>query len=454
VSVDLAEVVLWGTTIGAVHWNRKTECGSFEYTPAFAKSGIELSPLMLPLVKSSPSVPIGSSRVFSYPQLARESFQGLPGMLADSLPDRFGNLLIDQWLTRQGRDQKSFSPVERLCYIGSRGMGALEFKPAIRSTDTQSDQLDIAQLVTLANTAVANRGQLAKSLSASDQLNEAALNQIIQVGTSAGGARAKAVIAWNPETGEIRSGQVAAPPRFTYWLIKFDGVDGNRDKELADPQGFAKIEYAYHLMARAAGIEMADCRLLQENGRNHFMTRRFDRDDQGGKLHMQTLCGMAHLDFNIAGGASYEQAMDVMLQIGLSKGEIIEQFRRMVFNAVARNQDDHTKNIAFLMDRSGQWRLSPGYDITLSYDITFSYNPQGAWTQSHQMTINGKRDHFDGNDFRSVGDRFRISKASQREVFSSVRQSIEKWPDFAEEAGVDIEDIRAIQGFFRHDLIC
>ena len=297
----VAEVQLWGTRIGAVSLPEGETRAKFQYSDDFLVSGIELSPLVMPL----------SSRVYSFPSLSRETFHGLPGLLADSLPDRFGNALIDSWLTRQGRSSESFSAVERLCYTGKRGMGALEFLPSTGPETRQSQLLDVDQLVSLASQILAEREALHVVL-ADDQSDKSALSQILRVGTSAGGARAKAVIAWNPGTNEVRSGQTQAPPGFEYWLIKFDGVESNRDKDLDDPKGFGAIEYAYHLMAAAAGITMAECRLLEENGRRHFMTKRFDRKPDGQKLHMQSLGALAHFDYNTAGAHGYEQAFSAI----------------------------------------------------------------------------------------------------------------------------------------------
>ena len=356
---------------------------AFQYDPAFARSGIELSPLTMPL----------SERVYEFPALPRGTFHGLPGLLADSLPDKFGNALIDAWLATQGRTPESFGAVERLCYTGTRGMGALEFAPGLGPRPRKATRIEIDALVQLASDVLTHRNELQANFSG--PARQKALNDILRVGTSAGGARAKAVIAWNRETNEVRSGQIAAGDGFDYWLLKFDGVAGNKDKELEDPKGYGAIEYAYYLMARAAGISMSECRLLEENGRRHFMTRRFDRLSGGEKLHMQSLCALAHFDFNQAGAYAYEQAMLTIRQLSLPMAAVEEQFRRMVFNIVARNQDDHVKNIAFLMDKQGRWSLAP------AFDMTYSYNPSGSWTAAHQMTLNGKRDGFTLEDFEA-----------------------------------------------------
>lgn len=422
--VEIADVVLWGRTIGAVAWDRARAVGAFQYTAEFRGSGIAVAPLTMPL----------GPAVYAFPELAPASFHGLPGLLADSLPDKFGHLLIDQWLARAGRTPASFSPIERLCYLGTRGMGALEFRPALRRGKEASAPVQIDALVELAGAVLAERAGLAGHLddAAGDgRSTSEALRDILRVGTSAGGARAKAIVAWNEATGEVRSGQVKAPPGFGYWLLKFDGVDHNRDKELADPKGYGRIEYAYHLMARAAGITMSECRLLEENGRAHFMTRRFDRTDEGGKRFMQSLCGVAHYDFNQAGAYSYEQALTVAQQLGLELSALRELYRRMVFNVMARNQDDHTKNIAFLMDRAGRWSLAP------AFDVTFAYNPAGEWTSRHQMTINGKRDDFTAEDLLAVAHRFRLGKpAAIRAVWAEIDAALARWPEFAAAAAV------------------
>jgi len=342
--MTLAEVQLWGRTIGAVSLEDGNNFAAFQYDPTFARSGIEISPITMPL----------REQLYVFPDLPPITFHGLPGLLADSLPDRFGNALIDTWLATQGRTPESFNAVERLCYIGGRGMGALEFAPALGPKPQRAKKIAIDALVKLASEVLSHRKNLKTTFAGASRKN--ALNDILRVGTSAGGARAKAVIAWNRETDEVRSGQVAAGKGFDYWLLKFDGVAGNKDKELEDPKGYGAIEYAYYLMAKAAGVTMSECRLLEENGRRHFMAKRFDRLEGGEKLHMQSLCALAHFDFNHAGAYAYEQALMVIRQLNLPMATVEEQFRRMAFNIIARNQDDHVKNIAFLMDKTGRWR--------------------------------------------------------------------------------------------------
>lgn len=417
----IAEVRLWGRTIGAVSLAPGSDVASFQYAPAFAASGIEIAPLVMPL----------SEQVYTFPALAYESFHGLPGLLADSLPDRFGNALIDAWLATQARTPASFSAVERLCYMGARGMGALEFLPALGPKPGKATRIEIDALVELASMVLTHRSDLHASFGATGRGQ--ALTDILRVGTSAGGARAKAVIAWNRATNEVRAGQVAAPPGFEYWLLKFDGVAGNKDKELEDPQGYGAIEYAYYLMAKAAGVSMSECRLLEENKRRHFMTRRFDRLSDGGKLHMQTLGALAHFDFNRAGAYAYEQALLTIRQLGLPLTAVEEQFRRMVFNIVARNQDDHVKNIAFLMNQQGEWSLAP------AFDVTYSYNPAGLWTATHQMTLNGKRDNFTRDDFEQCAKAALLKRGRAVKIIDEVQTAVRNWQTFAAEANVTPE---------------
>ena len=417
----IATVRLWGRTIGAVSLTAERDVAAFQYDPAFAASGIELAPLVMPL----------RERVYEFPALPRESFHGLPGLLADSLPDKFGNALINAWLATQGRSAASFSAVERLCYTGARGMGALEFVPALGPKPRKASKIEIDALVQLASEVLSHRNALQATFAGAAR--EKALKEILQVGTSAGGARAKAVIAWNRETHEVRSGQLAAGDGFEYWLLKFDGVAGNQDKEVQDPKGYGAIEYAYHLMARAAGITMSECRLLEENGRRHFMTRRFDRLAGGEKLHMQSLGALGHFDFNQAGAYAYEQALLTIRQLELPMAAVEEQFRRMAFNLVARNQDDHVKNIAFLMDKQGQWSLAP------AFDVTYSCSSAGAWTATHQMTMNGKRDNFTRRDFEACAKNALMKRGRAATILREVRAAVECWPEFAAVASVPDE---------------
>ncbi len=427
-----AKVLLWGKEIGAVSWDKQREYAYFEYTSEFQSSGIQISPLQMPL----------SSTIYSFPALAPATFHGLPGLLADSLPDKFGNALIDVWLATTGREKDSFNSVERLCYIGNRGMGALEFEPAISRFSTRSQKLDVAELVKLASEILTQRTNFRIPLDIAGSKAEA-IESILRVGTSAGGARAKALIAWNQVTNEIRSGQIAAGSGFSYWLFKFDGVSNNRDHELADPLGFGVIEYSYYLMAQEAQINMTQCRVFQESNRHHFMTERFDREPDGSKIHLQSLTGLAHFDFNQSAAYSYEQALQVMTRLGLGAEALLQQFRRICFNIVARNQDDHVKNIAFLMDRTGSWTLAP------AFDITYSFNPKGDWTSKHQMSMNGKRDNFVLDDFIACGAKAHLRRAKVIQVLEQVMDSVRKWPDIATKAGVAEDRTVAIQNTHR-----
>jgi serine/threonine-protein kinase HipA len=425
--VTVATVRLWGTRIGAVSLPGDERVASFEYDPTFAAAGIELSPLRMPVT---------AGRIYRFPELAKSSFNGLPGLVADSLPDRFGNALIDAWLASQDRAPESFDAVERLCYTGRRGMGALEFEPAAGPDPAIDDELDVAALVELAGDVLAQRGDLTASLAAPSRRR--AMQEILRVGTSAGGARPKALIAWNPQTEEVRSGQIDAPDDFEYWILKFDGVE-DRSRDLGRSKGYGAIEWAYSELARDAGIEMTSCRLLEEGDRRHFMTRRFDRSADGDKIHMQSLAALGHLDFELGEAHSYEQSFQVIRRLGLSAEAAEEQFRRMVFNVVGRNQDDHVKNVAFLMDRRGEWSLSP------AFDLVYSFNPQGRWTAVHQMSINGKRDDFTVADLRQVASAAGLKRGAATRILADVTAAVEQWPKVAAGAGIDDETIRAIR---------
>lgn len=424
--VDTAVVSLWGQVVGAVSWLEERGYAVFEYEPAFLQKGLDIAPLHMSLDQARQG-----DGIFAFPALNKTTFHGLPGLLADALPDKFGNSIIDAWLARQGRDAVGFSPVERLCYTGKRAMGALEFAPATLDRYDRAVPVEIGELVGLAQHVMRERKGLAAHLGASEPENAAAILDILRVGTSAGGARPKAVIALDAQ-GHVLSGQAEAPPGYDYWILKFDGVT---DLELGEPRGYGRIEYAYHRMAQAAGIEMSECRLLEENGRAHFMTKRFDRVD-GNKLHLQSLCGLAHYDFNQAGAYSYEQSFTVMRRLRLSKAEAIQHYRRMVFNIIARNQDDHTKNLAFLMGADGKWRLSP------AFDVIYSHNPHGKWTNQHQMSVNGKRDHFTLDDLITVGES--ISLPKPQALIDEVMQAVARWPEFAAQAGVNPTQIEEI----------
>jgi serine/threonine-protein kinase HipA len=419
--IDVATVNLWGERVGAVSWDHTSHLATFEYYPEYIKSGFPLSPITVPLQEGAR---------YTFRALSQETYSGLPGLLADSLPDKYGNALIDQWLAANGRAREDFSSVERLCYMGTRGMGALEFSPAIRREVGRSVSIEMSSLVELAQRALSDK----ENLQTNFQNDTKSLNTIIQVGTSAGGARAKAVIGWNPTTSDVRSGQVDLPAGYEHWLLKFDGVSQDI---LGDPQGFGRIEYVYYQMATMAGINMSPCRLLEENGRAHFMTKRFDRDHEEGKYHMQSLCALAHYDYNMAGAYSYEQAMQVILTLRLGVKTLTEFFRRLVFNIVARNQDDHTKNISFLMNKKGEWSLSP------AFDVTWCHNPEGTWTNRHQMTLREKRDQFVKDDLLAIAHQYDIRNAS--EYIEQVIDAVLHWESLAKDIGIENQIIEEIK---------
>ncbi len=428
------EVRLWGSTIGAVYQAPNTDYCSFQYDRDFAHSHIQVAPIMMPLAE----------QVYAFPQLARQSFSGLPGMIADSLPDRFGNALINAWLARQGKDAGSFGALERLCYVGTRGMGALEYRPAVGPQIDKQGHIEIESLIRLAGKILDQRNDFSVTLLEGEE--EEAMAQLLKVGTSAGGARPKAILAWNPETKEVRSGQIYTEDGFQYWILKFDGLSETSQTELSSTRGYGAIEYAYFLMAQAAGIHMSESRLLEENGRRHFMTKRFDRTDDGSKLHMQSFGGMAHFDFNMAGAYGYEQALRTIRKLGLSVEAVEEQFRRMVFNVMARNQDDHVKNIAFLMSKSGEWKLSP------AFDVTYSFNPSGDWTARHQMTVNGKSENITVADLKAVGTNASIQKGSINQIIEQVKVAVSNWKEHFSLAGVAENHTKTIAPTLLYDL--
>ncbi|MCA9396824.1 MAG: type II toxin-antitoxin system HipA family toxin [Candidatus Omnitrophica bacterium] len=430
--MSLAEIRLWGKSIGAVRWDPHQKIGFFEYAPEFQKSNIQLSPLQMPL----------SDTIYRFPSLNPDSFHGLPGLLSDSLPDRFGNALIDAWLSREGINREDFNPVQRLCYVGKRAVGALEFLPVLQYARFKyEDDIHLDAIIDLANEVLLNRSSLNATLN--DPHKTESIKQILQVGTSAGGARAKALIAWNPETNKIRSGQVHTEKGFEHWILKFDGITSTQDHDIQDSKGYGLIEYTYSLMAKQSGIHMNPCHLLQENGRSHFMTKRFDRTDDGKKIHMQSLCAMDHLDYNQAGAHSYEQAIGVMQALHLPMEDIEEFIKRAAFNILSRNQDDHTKNISFLMNKAGEWRLAP------AYDVTYNYNPKGIWTKTHQMSINGKVDDFILEDLIALGKRASLSKSRTLNLLNEVKEGIHQWQHLAAKTDIPTPLIRQIHQTFR-----
>lgn len=404
------EVRAWGRTVGAVALDPKQGYYVFAYTPEWLRTGIELAPRTMPVA--------GHRGPYLFPNLPEATYQRLPALLSDALPDDFGNALINAYMTSRGRTVSSVTPLDRLAYMAKRGMGALEFRPALGTRTDSKEALDMKGLLEAARRAV--HGNFATEGAA-----KAALNRILSVGTSAGGARAKAVVAWNPVSGEMRSGQFAVDPGFEPWLVKFDGVAP--DRTLGGGKGLGRLEYAYHLMARAAGIRMADCRLLEEGGRAHFMTRRFDREGNE-KHHVQTLCAMEHMDFKQVAVHTYAQAFMAMAALGLGPDASDELFRRMAFNVMAMNCDDHTKNLAFLLRRGGSWELAP------AYDLTYAYNPKGDWTYQHQMAVNGKFQDITRHDLLQDAERFGVRNAGG--ILEDVAEAIGSFGQFAREAGL------------------
>lgn len=411
---DTAEVYLWGTRIGIIHQDISKPYASFEYDKNFLKSGIEVSPLRMPL----------ASNIYEFPGSTGEPFYGMPGLVADSLPDKFGNAVIEQWLMNLGKSLSDFTAIDRLCYTGKRGMGALEYVPASTDIKDINETINVKEMVKFASEILANREEI--SLTANENLTYA---QLVQVGSSAGGARAKALIAWNEKTNEIKSGQTMMGQGFDYWLMKFDNVSKNGDHGLEDKPEYTLIEYAYYLMARNAGIKMNECRIYESEGDHHFMTKRFDRVD-GKKLHMQSLGALSHISYQEPGVCGYELAAMYMKELGLDYKEIEQFYRRMVFNCLGVNQDDHVKNISFIMDRTGTWSISP------AYDITFSYNPTNKWLRAHQMTVNGKTMEIGLSDLLEAGKKMGVKEHRCKDIISEVSQSVAGFSSIAEQIGI------------------
>lgn len=428
---DTAEVYLWGTRIGIIHQDISKAYSTFEYDANFINSGIEVSPIRMPLGKN----------IFEFPALAGDPFYGMPGLVADSLPDRFGNAVIEQWLMSIGKSLADFTAIDRLCYTGKRGMGALEYVPASADIKEIDEDINVREMVKFASDVLSNRENI--SLKANDNLT---YSQLVQVGSSAGGARAKALIAWNESTNEVRSGQMQLGPGYDYWLMKFDNVSKNGDHGLEDKPEYTLIEYAYYLMAQSCGIAMNECRIYHSEGDHHFMTKRFDREN-GKKLHMQSLGALAHISYQEPGICGYELAAAYMKEIGLSYKDIEQFYRRMVFNCLAVNQDDHVKNISFIMDRGGNWRLSP------AYDITFSYNPVNKWLRAHQMTVNGKTVGIGLADLLESGAKMGIRERRCKDIISEIGASVSGFALFAEQAGIKENTFSFIQSVIDANMI-
>lgn len=417
--VNTAVVRMFGMRVGTFTWDSKYNVARFEYDSSFADSKLEPSPVVMP---------VQPGRVYSFGTLNWDTFNGLPGMLADALPDTYGRALFDRWLALTGRT--SGNPVESLCFLGKRCMGALEFEPAIGNDSDRDLKVEIDSLVKVAGEALSKKEAFETNL---NEDKKTAIAEILRLGTSAGGQRAKAIIAYNKSTGEVRSGQIEAPEGFDYYLIKLDGVSAQAG--LMETGNYGRLEYSFAKLVRECGIEMTECSLVEENGRAHFLTKRFDRV-AGEKIHMQTLCGIAHFDHRIHRAYSYEHAFNVMRRLKLSYAEANEMFRRMVFNVVVRNQDDHTKNISFLMGQDGKWNLSP------AYDMMYAYNPDGAWTSTHQMSINGKYDEICRADLLAFAGANNIKNAA--EIIDQVCECASRWPEIARNCGVPEQMIQMI----------
>ena len=423
--MNTAIVKIWGKEVGAVAWDERSRLASFEYTPAFKRLGWELSPLKMPLTPEK--------KIYSFPDIRKvkdsgyDTFKGLPGLLADVLPDRYGNELINLWLAQQGRPENSMNPVEMLCFIGERGMGALEFEPAIIKQNVNTFSIEIDSLVEIAGKMFAKKEAFVTNLKSDE---EKAMREILKIGTSAGGARPKAVIAYNEKNGEIRSGQTRVPEGFEHWLIKLDGVS---DVQLGTTYGYGRVEYAYYLMAMDCGIEMTHCRLLEENGRAHFMTRRFDREGSYTKHHIQTFCAIKHYDYNRITSYSYEQLFQTMRELKLTYAEAEQMFRRMVFNVIARNCDDHTKNFSFILKQGGRWELAP------AYDICHAYRPGSEWVSRHALSIGGRRENIPRENLITIGKSIGCKKTE--EIIDEINEKVHQWGNYAAEARVN-KDIK------------
>lgn len=417
--VDVAEVKIWGELVGAVRWDESEQLGYFQYDPKFIQKDWDISPIKMPIAQGS--------RIYSFPELRKggneteDAFKGLPGLLSDALPDKYGNKLINTWLAQQGRPENSMNPVEKLCFIGTRGMGALEFEPAQIKTGTKSFSLELDSLVEVARKILNEREAFLANFNKDE---EKAMMEILKIGTSAGGARPKAVVAYNPKTREVRSGQGNAPKGFQHWLLKLDGVSG---EQFGESSGWGRVEYAYYLMAKDSKIEISESQLLEENGRAHFMTKRFDRE-HNVKHHIQSLCGLQHYDFNDMYGYSYEQVFQTMRLLRLTYPEAEQMFRRMIFNVLATNYDDHTKNFSFMLKKDEQWRLAP------AYDLCFSFDPTNHWVSQQTLSVNGKRVGITKEDLMTIAKDNNIKKGEK--IIEDINAIVNSWNKYAEQAEV------------------
>ena len=417
--VDVAEIKIWGESVGAVRWDESLHLGYFQYDPKFIQKGLDLSPIKMPISQGS--------QIYSFPELKKttneteDTFKGLPGLLADMLPDKYGNRLINTWLAQQGRAENSMNPVEKLCFIGTRGMGALEFEPAQIKESARNFSFELDGLVELAKKMLNEREAFLANLSKDE---EKAMMEILKIGTSAGGARPKVVIAYNTKTGEVKSGQGNVPKGFEHWLLKLDGVS---EVQFGESSGWGRVEYAYFLMAKDCKIEISECRLLEENGRAHFMTKRFDREGNI-KHHIQSLCGLQHYDFNDMFSYSYEQVFQTMRLLRLTYPEAEQMFRRMVFNVLATNYDDHTKNFSFILKKDDKWRLAP------AYDLCFSYDPTNHWVSNQTLSINGKRLGITKEDLMTLAKNNNIKNANK--IIDEINYVVKSWNKYATQAKV------------------
>lgn len=436
--MEVITITYQDCVVGAVSFDTEKGLGSFEYDPGFIKKGVELSPIKMPL----------SNRIYSFPELDFNTFKGLPGLIADSLPDDFGNAVLNAWVAGQGRSPSDITPLQRLQYTGKRGMGALEYAPAtkLRSLNA-SQQVEIQSLVSIAQEILDSRGNFEVELKQNGQDDREAMMSLLSVGMSAGGARPKAVLAFNEDFTQVRSGQAKVPSGFTHYLMKFDGVsEHNKNQEtFGDPLGYGAMEFVYHLMANKGGVNMMPCRLLHEGNRRHFITQRFDRI-KNSKVHVQTLNGLAHVDYKKPGAFSYAELFGIARQLRLSAVEAEQLFKRMTFNIIARNHDDHSKNFAFILKKD-KWSLAP------AYDLAYSYKPGSKWVNSHWMSLNGKRDNFTRSDFYSLEKLSPVfNKKNIDDIIDATIEHVSTWRQLAEEWDVPKTLIDEIQENLRLDI--